>query len=141
MSNRLAGVSPLNYQGTQASNPPNITYHRRAPIPTDWQNFSIGDFWIYSVEQPAMIRDIYVLLSLANNVADWVLIVTGSASGLLTSLQTEDGNTVTPSGGVINLFGSGPINTTGTIGPSTAIINLSTVPVSSIRSTSRGPIA
>ena len=128
MSNRLAGVSPLNYQGTQASNPPNITYHRRAPIPTDWQNFSIGDFWIYSVQTPTIIREIWVLLSLAGNVADWVQLGTASG-GTVTALHTQDGNNVTPTAGIINIYGTSPIETTGTNGPNTVTIGLTTVPV------------
>jgi hypothetical protein len=135
MSNRLAGVSPLNYQGTQASNPPNITYHKRSPIPTDWQNFSIGDFWIYSATQ-----QIWVLLSLANNVADWVELAVN-----ISALETLTGNTggpVSPFNNNINVVGDG--TTVDIVGnPITNTLTVSAIGtgvVSSLTGNTGGPV-
>jgi C1q domain len=135
MSNRLAGVSPLNYQGTQASNPPNITYHRRAPLPTDWQNFSIGDFWIYSATQ-----QIWVLLSLANNVADWVAL--NSEVSAIETLTGNTGGAVSPAANNINVVGDGTtVNVVGN--PATHTLTVSAIGsgvVSSLTGNSGGAV-
>ena len=48
--------------------------------------------------------------------------ITGSGSGTVTGIGTQDGNTVTPTAGVINLAGTHGLNTTGTVGPNTATV-------------------
>jgi hypothetical protein len=49
----------------------------------------------------------------------------GGGGGTVTGLHTQDGNTVTPTAGVINLNGGNNLTTTGTAGPNTATIHLS----------------
>jgi|GEM_PF-6657615 hypothetical protein len=49
--------------------------------------------------------------------------ITGG-SGTVTGLLTQDGHTVTPTAGVIQLSGGNNISTTGTVGPNTATISL-----------------
>lgn len=43
-------------------------------------------------------------------------------------LHTQDGNDVTPAVGIINVSGSGGLTTTGTAGPNTVTVTLSTIP-------------
>ena len=100
MSNGLSGSTPLGYQGTNAPTPPNITRHNRAPTPNNYQNFSIGDFWIYIVDPRANTNLIYVLLGVVGNVADWELL-TGSVGALIT--LTGNTGTAFPSAANINI--------------------------------------
>ncbi len=51
-----------------------------------------------------------------------------STSGTLTGLLAQDGNTVTPTAGVIQVSGSNGLATTGTVGPNTLTVTLSPIP-------------
>lgn len=50
------------------------------------------------------------------------LTISAVGTGTVESLHTDDGNTVTPTAGVINLSGTHGLNTTGTVGPNTATV-------------------
>ena len=65
MSNRLSGIAPLSYQGTDAVQPPNIRTFERAPTQNDTQNFAIGDFWIHRKSRTTNDSDLYWLAGLA----------------------------------------------------------------------------
>lgn len=111
MSNRLSGgISTLGYLGTNAANPPNVFMNnKRAPTTNDWQNFSIGDIWIYNDIIPNT-QVIYMLVSLSRNIAIWQDL--GSGSSMLNSLSAGTGS-ANPIGGVINIAGGTNINTAG----------------------------
>ena len=89
---RLTGRQASNYQGVQASSPPNFVVHPRVPTPTDWQNFYLGDLW--EVNNTTLPQDqfVYILVSLRNNIARWIRFAGGN--GNLTSLTSNSGGTV-----------------------------------------------
>ena len=122
MSNGLSGSTPLGYQGTNAATPPNVTMHKNAPTPNNYQNFSIGDFWIQIVDPRANTNLIYVLLGVVGNVADWALL-TGSVGSLIT-LTGNSGGAVFPSEANINVMGDGTtINIVGNSSPNTLTVS------------------
>lgn len=121
MSNRLGGNRKLAYLGTNAFQPPDWVFESRDPNQYDINN-TIGDLWLNEADQT-----VWVLVSLegtANSkglLATWIM-MTG-AGGSVTDLKTDDGNVVTPTLGIINLYGGNGIKTTGTSGPNTATIS------------------
>jgi hypothetical protein len=121
MSNGLSSIGALAYQGTNAPTPPNTASYKRAPTVNDYQGFSVGDFWIWRVNKQTNNNLLYVLMGVAGNVADWVLLST--SVGVMTSLHADDGNTATPLAGVINVYGGTGIATTATNGPNTVTIS------------------
>lgn len=114
MSNILSGKSSLTYQGTNAINPPNLTYHKANPTSNNYQNFSVGDIWINTANTTA-----WILTRIANFTAYWVQV--GGGSGTPTNLQGNSGGIVMPTGGVINVVGDNGnnINIVGNPGTST----------------------
>jgi len=80
--------------------PPNMVMVRRDPTPTDWQNFIIGSFWLNQTNET-----LWVLVSLAGNIATWVMLTGGS--GVVTNLTGNTGGLVTPLAGNINVVGDG----------------------------------
>jgi len=63
-------------------------------------------------------------INAVGNPATHTITFSAVGTGLVTSLETQDSHVVTPTGGVIQLSGSGVLHTTGTVGPNTATINL-----------------
>jgi len=110
-NNKLSGISSLAYQGTGASSPPNMRTFSRAPTQNDYLNFSLGDFWIHRKSSSTNDSDLYVLMGVAQGVADWDLI--SANSGAVTQFTTDDASTVIPSNGNVNLAGAHGLNTTG----------------------------
>ena len=90
----------------------------RSPLPSDRFNFILGDEWLNTVTQ-----EWWKLVALEDHTATWV-ISAGGVAGIET-LTTQDSVVVPPTGQNINIFGSGPITTTGNAGTSTVTINLS----------------
>ena len=100
MSNALSGLSSLSYQGTNASNPPNILYSQNDPTTYASQNVSLGDLWLNTANQTA-----WLLVALSKNLATWVQL--GVTSNIL-KLSGNTGGTVSPNGlGVISVVGDG----------------------------------
>lgn len=94
---------PGSYLGVRAPNPPNVVYNSHIPTTRDWQNFNVGDIWIFTpaVGAPVGIR-VFMLISIARNIGTWVEFTT--ASGDLFGLRGNDGADVTPDGlGYINI--------------------------------------
>jgi hypothetical protein len=126
MSNGLSGISSLAYQGTNAPTPPNITVQNVAPLPTNYQGFSIGDFWVYRISKTSNNSQLWVLMGLSGNVANWVLL-SGSVGPLLHLTPNIPGATVFPTlTGNINIWGDGTTITT-TSNPSTNTITISAI--------------
>lgn len=111
MSNRLSGIAPLGYQGTNANQPPNIKRYNRAPTVNDTQNVSVGDFWIHEKSRTSNNSDLYVLMGLAGGIADWDLL--SSSNGAVTQFTTDDATIVIPANGNVNLSGTHGLNTSG----------------------------
>ena len=105
MGNGLSGISSVAYQGTNAATPPNITTHHNRPTPNFYQNFQIGDFWVYIPLPPGNNNELWVLMGVAANIANWVLI--GGGTGVLLSLTGNSGGAVFPLLGNINVVGDG----------------------------------
>lgn len=128
MSNRLGGRQGTAYLGTNANNPPNLTYHDRPPTQYDTQNVSIGDFWINRAAEP-IVDSIWQLVSLQGNnsskgqLATWVQY--SVSVGALGSLTGNSGGSVGPSGGGnINIIGDGTtIDVVGNPGTNTLTIS------------------
>jgi len=120
-NNRLSGLSSLAYMGTKAQMPPNMFMFDRAPTQNDYLNFSLGDFWIHRKSATTNDSDLYVLMGVAQGVADWDLL--SSNAGAITSLTGDTGGAILPVAGNINILGSHGINTAGTSGTITVAID------------------
>jgi len=97
----------LSNDGPIAQNPPNFFVNRkRRPTTTDWQNFDLGDLWMYAPPAPSNVQEIWVLVSLFNNIGKWVLLTNGSGPVLSLSGNTGS-NPVFPIAGNIKVFGDG----------------------------------
>lgn len=130
MSNRLSGLSSLAYQGTNAPNPPNITYATQSPTQYDTQ-FSVGDLWINTSDKTA-----WILVSRRGTGTSGGPVAVWSELGVDASqLEALTGNTGGPVGpslsNNINVVGDG---TTVTISgnPATNTLTASLVPGSFI---------
>lgn len=60
--NQLSGGAALQYQGTNAGNPPNVYYINRAPTINDYKNFVLGDLWVNKDTS-----SIYALVNITRN--------------------------------------------------------------------------
>ncbi len=107
MSNRLGGLQGTAYLGTNANNPPNLTYNTYNPTPNDSQNYSVGDWWLNTVNE-----QLYYLASLAGNgmskgsVATWLQVSTGAVNQAVHSFITDALGPVVPTNaGVVTISG------------------------------------
>jgi hypothetical protein len=122
MSNRLGGKQGTAYVGTNANQPPNLTYLKRHPGMYDVQNYSLGDVVLDTTDQT-----LWYLASLAGDsyskgsLATWIQI--GGSSVVETSYITDAGTAV-PASNILNVNGSTNINTTGS--GNTIHVNLNT---------------
>ena len=119
MSNALSGNSTLAYLGTNASNPPNITYSVNNPTTYDSQNFSLLDLWLNTANQT-----VWTLVALNQNLATWVEL--GIASTILKLAGNNSSDIVSPNGSnTINVVGDGTtITITGNPGTNTLTASL-----------------
>ena len=105
MGNNLTSAQSLAYQGTNAASPSNVTVHYNAPTANFYQGFSMGDFWVHRISPTSNQNELWVLMGVAGNVANWVLL-TGNMGPLL-SLTGNSGGAVFPLAGNINVVGDG----------------------------------
>lgn len=126
MSNRLGGKQGTAYLGTNANQPPNLTYNDRPPTAYDI-NYSIGDFWIDSSAVDN--EKLWVLVSLqgdANSkgfLGHWIQIGPGTV-GNLETLTGDSGGAITPDGtNNINIVGGAHITVTGDLPSHTLTID------------------
>lgn len=123
---RNNGLNPLSYLGVQSYSPVPLVVKTINPTPNDSQNFTLGSMWLNKLTQ-----QLYVLVSLSQSVATWVLLE--GAAGNITTLRSQDGNNVTPTAGVINISGGNNLTTTGTVGPNTLTISLTGITQHSVQ--------
>lgn len=117
MSTRLSGRNPLAYLGVEAATPPNMITSPVSPT-AESRNANVGDYWLNTTNS-----NLYILASLSDMLASWVLIHTNLTSiNFVTNLGTA-----IPAGGILNLLGGAGITTLGS--GNTATVSL-TVPVS-----------
>src|SRR5882672_7259475 len=91
-SQRLNGLFPLSYVGVIPVSPINFVIDDRAPTQNDFKNFYIGDLWLNNANNvPPQAEDLYILVSIAANVATWINF--GGSSDLL-SLTGNSGGPV-----------------------------------------------
>lgn len=136
---RLNGLFPLSYVGVVPVSPPNFIMDDRAPTINDSKNVYIGDLWLDTSTQPPTASDLWMLVSLAGNVATWV----NFGAGNLESLTGNSGGPVFPDGADnINILGDGTtINVVGNPGTNTLTISaVGTGLVSSLTGNSGGPV-
>lgn len=130
MSNRLGGKQGTAYVGTNANQPPNLTFQNRAPTQFDI-GYSVGDFWMD--DSVTFNQRLWVLVSLEGNstskgqVAHWVQLGPGVPSNVNT-LTGNSGGVVPPDGANnINVIGDGvSANVVGTPGTNTLTISATT---------------
>lgn len=92
-------VAYLPYMGTDAPNPRNTFYRRRAPTNSDRRLYKVGDRWIDTASQIA-----YILVGKTATTANWVQI---SGAGGVTSL-----NGLTGALTIVNQGGNGAVTVT-----------------------------
>lgn len=108
MANSFGGQGVgTNYRGTNAQQPPNLTFNTRNPNQYDTKNVSLGDLWMNTSTE-----ELWVLMSLQGTasslgmLADWVLLT--GASGTVISLSSNNGFHVPPDiDGNIRVVGDG----------------------------------
>lgn len=121
MSNRLGGKQGTAYTGTNANQPPNITFHERDPDQNNNSNVAVGDLWLNTVA-----KTLWYLASLAGNptsrgsLASWIQVNSGSST-VVDSLTGNSGGAVGPDvNGNINVLGdTTTINIVGNPGTNT----------------------
>ena len=119
MSNMLSGLTSLAYQGTNATNPPNLIYQKSNPTEYDSQNVALGDIWINTSSQ-----EVWLLVALFKNLATWVEL--GVKPSEVETLTGNTGGAVGPSGSNnINVVGDGTTLTVqGTAATNTLTVSL-----------------
>lgn len=101
---RLNGLFPLSYTGVVPVSPVNFVMDDRSPTINDSKNFYIGDLWLDISTQPPSTRNLWMLTSLAGNVATW----DNFGGGDLQTLTGNSGGPVSPDGAQnINVVGDG----------------------------------
>src|SRR5690606_4767648 len=95
-SQRLNGLFPLSYTGVVPVSPVNFVIDNRPPTTQDYKNFYIGDLWLdMSTNTPPTNSDVWMLVSVTNNVATWVHFGSGGV-GFLLALACESVCVVSP---------------------------------------------
>ncbi len=99
INQRLNGLNPLSYLGSDAQQPTNIKVTNRDPETSDLRNFYLGSWWLNTDTS-----DLFYLASLANREATWIN-VSSSMGGIMT-LTADSGGAVSPDiNGNINIIG------------------------------------
>lgn len=102
---RKSGLRPFAYVGVEPISPFQFFVYEKSPTVDDYTIFNVGDLWF---DESA--DEVWMLIQKIDTVATWYSL--GLIPFSATSFPTDSG-TATQVGGVINLFGSGVISTTG----------------------------
>lgn len=105
---RLNGLNPLSYLGVNPYTPVPLFIKSVAPTSTDAQNFTLGTLWV--VIGAGIPAEIWMLVSLAEGIANWIQLFPGSGSN--TNYVCNTG-AATPSSNTLNVLGSGGATTSG----------------------------
>lgn len=116
------GLYPLGYIGVNPTTPPRVFIQSFSPGPVNYQNNSIGDFWLVSGTE-----QVWILVGLSNTDpsgrALWVEL-SGSV-GPAFIYNADEGSSAEPLNGVMNFFGGLNIITSTIIGaPNTVTIEM-----------------
>ncbi len=119
MSVKRRRLSPLSYEGVNATTPPNFVANPRNPGPRDYSEFNLGNIWLNTITE-----DVWFLVNKDAQIACWRMFG-GTGSGILT--LTGDSGGAVPGDGAnnINLLGTAnEITTTGSIPTNTLTISI-----------------
>lgn len=106
MDRGLSGRNPLAYMGVEPSTPPNLVINKQDPTVNDGFNYALGTYWLTVPQmQTKTATGLFVLISLANNSANWEQIWPVGANDL--TFITDDGQTSPSNQGDLNLNGTG----------------------------------
>ena len=103
MSSQLPNINPTAYLGSRATNPPALWIRKVDPVPTDYNNYEVGDIWVMNINNGITTPKIWMLAEKLAGVAFWVFI--GGIPGNLIELTPDTGFPVTPVANNIDLFG------------------------------------
>lgn len=106
----INGQTPRAYVGTRASTPSQCFQYPRSPNTSDSVGYVIGDIWMKTPFSSASDAEMWILVSLLGYVATWVKLVPSAAT---VTTYTENSGTATPSGGILNVVGTGKVSTGG----------------------------
>jgi len=98
--NRLNGINPLSYMGTNPYTPPDLLIQQRDPTDND-NEYQIGTIWTTQIPEK-----VWMLINLTGGQATWILLYPTSGSGA-EEFVTDTGNIATALNGVINDLGDG----------------------------------
>lgn len=99
MSSQIPNINPTGYLGSRAVNPPNIWQRNRAPLTTDYDNYVVGDFWIWETNEQT-----WQLVNKLAQVATWS--PTAGVPGNIDGLTPDIGGTVFPTANIVNVKGN-----------------------------------
>lgn len=115
-SYRLTGINPLAYMGVEPYTPPGLIIQQRQPTIND-SNFNIGQLWV--IRDP---NEVWMLVQLnQGEPATWVQLYPGGGGGGATEFPCDIG-TANEVGGILNVFGTSPITTSGSGNTVTVIL-------------------
>jgi hypothetical protein len=114
----LNGLNPLSYMGDNPTTPPDFYSISRDPGPNDWQDFMLCDLWLNTTNQ-----NVWVLVSLNNNQATWVMFA-GGGFGPIIGILADNGVIAHAIAGVINLFAQPQAGSSVTFSAATNVIKL-----------------
>jgi len=100
MPKKRTGLPSFAYMGVEASTPPNLVMHGRAPTANDYAEYNIGTIWIYQTDP----QEVWILVNKDAKVALWIEIFTSLSGGI----QRVDGEwnitTVNPTGPTVEVY-------------------------------------
>src|ERR1700679_3315197 len=95
---QLNGLQALSYLGVLPSSPTNFIIKQSDPTTNDYRNVYVGDMWLNNAsyyQVPSVVpnrRNLWILVSVANNIATWVHF----GSGTIETLTGNTGGPVSP---------------------------------------------
>lgn len=109
---RRAGFNPFAYVGVEHISPFGFYVYEESPTVDDYVKFNVGDVWFREIEvaNEWTVTEVWILVRKLDDVATWIEL--GLVPFSATSFPTDAGTAVQV-GGVVNLIGSGVIETTG----------------------------
>ena len=123
MTKKLTGQPALAYLGVNAPQPPNIIRETRRPTANDCQNFNLGDMWLYHVDTPPVVDELWMYIRrYPNRQALWVQL--NSTAGVeVIGFHTDAGDALPDPVGYVTVAGGSNMNTSGAVNTITVNLN------------------
>ena len=100
MANERTGLNNLAYMGVEATNPPQLEIHDRAPTANDYSGHALGTIWIYKTTPQV----IYMLTSKSHYVSTWLILATAITPSDITDIIAGDNiDVLNPSGPIVTV--------------------------------------